>query len=138
MSCPQGFEWDKRHQGTGGVPTLPRLEPDKAAGLRKAQEIAGKADITAADMRNGMEALVVDAARLEALGMAGFGPTVEVTCANHGGSGAALVQQWDAAAKKWNAITDFIPSDRELVTRLAMEDSEAFAKENNITQRECK
>ncbi|MCB1387228.1 MAG: ABC transporter substrate-binding protein [Nitratireductor sp.] len=104
---------------------------------RKAQELSGKADITAADMRNGMEALVVDDARLEALGMPNFGPTVEVSCANHGGTGAALVQQWDASAKAWKAVTDFMPADRELVTKLAMEDSEAFAKENNITPREC-
>ncbi|MGE0846463.1 MAG: ABC transporter substrate-binding protein [Flavobacteriaceae bacterium] len=104
---------------------------------KKAQEISGKKDITAADMRDGMEALSVTDATLESLGMPKFGPTVEVSCANHGGSGAALVQQWDAKAKKWNAITDFIPSNRDLVTKLAMEDSEAYAKENNITPREC-
>ena len=105
---------------------------------RKAQEIHGVAQINGAQMRDGMEALNIDEARLEALGMAGFGPTVQVTCENHGGSGAALVQQWDATAKVWKAITGFMPSDRELVTRLAMEDSEAYAKENNITPRECK
>ena len=105
---------------------------------RKAQEMSGTMDINAAQMRDGMENLNVDAARLEELGMAGFGPAVSVSCANHGGSGEALVQQWDAGAKQWKAITEFMPADRELVTRLAMEDSEAFAKENNITPRECK
>ena len=30
-----------------------------------------------------------------------------------------------------------MPSDRELVTKLAMEDSEAFAAENNIEPRAC-
>ena len=104
---------------------------------KKAQELAGHADINAAEMRDGMEALDVTDATLEALGMPGFGPTVSVDCANHGGSGAALVQQWDASAKTWNAVTEFMPSDRELVTRLAMEDSEAFAAENNIEQRAC-
>ena len=54
---------------------------------------------------DGMEALDVTDATLEALGMPGFGPTVSVDCANHGGSGAALVQQWDASAKTWNAVT---------------------------------
>jgi branched-chain amino acid transport system substrate-binding protein len=104
---------------------------------KKAQEISGKNDITAADMRDGMEALEVTSATMEALGMPGFGPEVHVSCANHGGSGAALVQQWDAKAKKWNAITDYIQSNRDLVTKLAMEDSEAFAKENTITPRSC-
>ena len=108
-----------------------------AEAAKKAQEMSGNADITAAEMRDGMEALNVSAARMEELGMANFGPAVEVTCANHGGSGAALVQQWDAAAKKWNAVTDFIDSDRELVSKLAMEDSTAFAQENGITSREC-
>ncbi|MFZ2100802.1 MAG: ABC transporter substrate-binding protein [Oricola sp.] len=104
---------------------------------KKAQEMSGHADITAAEMRDGMEALEVTDATMEALGMPKFGPEVQVTCANHGGSGSALVQQWDAAAKKWNAITDYIPSNRDLVTALAIEDSEAFAKENNIEQRSC-
>ncbi|MCO5135156.1 MAG: hypothetical protein M9908_12595 [Phyllobacteriaceae bacterium] len=88
---------------------------------RNAQEISGVKDINAAQMREGMESLNVDDARLEALGMAGFGPTVSVSCENHGGSGAALVQQWDAGAKKWNAITEFLPADRDLVSKLAME-----------------
>jgi branched-chain amino acid transport system substrate-binding protein len=108
-----------------------------AEAAKKAQEMSGNADITAAEMRDGMEALNVSAARMEELGMPNFGPAVEVTCANHGGSGAALVQQWDAAAKTWNAVSDLIPSDRELVTQLAMEDSTAYAQENGITPREC-
>ena len=54
---------------------------------RNAQEIHGTPDITPAMMRDGMEALKIDAARLEELGMTGFGPELEVTCANHGGPG---------------------------------------------------
>ena len=104
---------------------------------RKAQELTGKTEITAADMREGMEHLDVSDDRMAELGMPGFGPAVSVSCANHGGSGAALVQQWDASAKKWNAITDFIPSNRDLVTKLALEDAAAFAAENNITPRAC-
>jgi branched-chain amino acid transport system substrate-binding protein len=104
---------------------------------KKAQELAGKNDINAAEMRDGMENLQVTAATMEALGMPNFGPEVNVTCENHGGSGAALVQQWDASAKVWKAITDFLPSDRELVTSLVLEDAEAFAKENNIEKRAC-
>ena len=47
----------------------------------------------------------------------------------------ALVQQWDAKAKKWNAITDLIQSDRGLINPIIMEDSMAYAKENKIEMR---
>jgi branched-chain amino acid transport system substrate-binding protein len=104
---------------------------------KKAQELSGHKDITAAEMRDGMEALQVTKATMEALGMANFGPEVNVSCANHGGSGSALVQQWDAKAKKWSIISDLIEADREVVDALIKEDSEAYAKENNITAQAC-
>ncbi len=104
---------------------------------RKAQEIAGKPDITAADMRNGMEALVIDQARMTELGLPGFGPEINVTCASHGGPGLGAIQQWDAAAKTWSLVSDFGPADRDVLDPLIAEDSEAFAKENNITPRPC-
>ena len=52
-----------------------------------------------------------------------------------GGSGLGAVQQWDASAKTWNLITDFIEPDMEMIAPLIKEDSEAFAKENNIAMR---
>ncbi len=105
---------------------------------KKAQEISGKKDITAADMRNGMEALVINADIMTKAGLPDFGPEFSVTCANHGGSGLGKVQQWDAAAKKWTVITDWIAADREVVDPLIAADSEAYAKEASITPRECK
>ncbi|MCB1455650.1 MAG: ABC transporter substrate-binding protein [Nitratireductor sp.] len=104
---------------------------------RKAQEIAGKPDITAADMRAGMEALKIDQARMTELGLPGFGPEINVTCANHGGPGLGAIQQWDAAAKTWSLVSDFGPADRDVLDPLIEEDSAAFAKENNITPRAC-
>ena len=103
----------------------------------KAQEIAGKPDITAADMRAGMEALKIDQARMTELGLPGFGPEINVTCANHGGPGLGAIQQWDAAAKTWSLVSDFGPADRDVLDPLIEEDSAAFAKENNITPRAC-
>ena len=43
-----------------------------------------------------------------------------------------MVQRWDASADRWNLISDWIQSDRELVGRLAAEDAAAYAAENNI------
>ncbi len=108
-----------------------------AEATRKAQELSGKAQITAADMRDGMEALEITEERMAELGMPNFGPSFKVSCANHGGPGTGAVQQWDAAAKEWKLISDFGPSDMDVIQPLIDEDSMAYAKENNITPREC-
>jgi branched-chain amino acid transport system substrate-binding protein len=101
---------------------------------KTAQEIHGTADITPAMMRDGMEALVIDEAKMTALGMPNFGPSFSVSCENHGGPGLGAVQQWDASAKSWSLITDFGPSDMDVIGKLIAEDSAAFAAENNITE----
>ncbi|WP_423906885.1 ABC transporter substrate-binding protein [Candidatus Spongiihabitans sp.] len=102
-----------------------------------AQKMHGVADITSAQMRDGMEALKIDQARMAELGLANFGPEINVTCENHGGPGLGAIQQWDAAAKSWSLITDFTGADREVVDALIMEDSAAYAAENNISERDC-
>ena len=104
----------------------------------KAQELSGKADINAADMRNGMEALEITEERMIELGMPNFGPSFKVSCANHGGPGTGAIAQWDAAAKTWSLITDFQGSDAEVIAPLIEEDSMAYAAENNIELRDCK
>jgi branched-chain amino acid transport system substrate-binding protein len=108
-----------------------------AEAVRKAQEIHGVAQIDAAMMRDGMEALEVSAARMEELGLPGFAPELVVTCENHSGPGMALVQQWDATAQVWNPITDYISSDRAVIEPLIAEDAAAFAAEAGITPRSC-
>jgi branched-chain amino acid transport system substrate-binding protein len=101
---------------------------------KTAQEMHGTANITPAMMRDGMENLVIDEAKMAALGMPNFGPSFSVSCENHGGPGLGVVQQWDAAAKSWSLITDFGPSDMDVIGALIAEDSAAFAAENNITE----
>ncbi|WP_380055607.1 ABC transporter substrate-binding protein [Falsihalocynthiibacter sp. SS001] len=100
-----------------------------------AQKIAGKSDIDAADMLKGMESLQITEERMIELGMPNFGPSFEVTCENHGGPGLGAIQQWDAAAKEWSLISDFAPSDSEILDKLIEEDSMAYAAENNIEVR---
>ncbi|GFE66336.1 ABC transporter substrate-binding protein [Litoreibacter roseus] len=104
-----------------------------AEAIRKAQEIHGVDDITPQQMRDGMEALEITDARMEELGMPGVGPVFSVSCEDHGGSGKGLVQQWNAEAKTWEVLTDFIEPDEEIIAPLVKADSEAFAAENNIT-----
>ncbi|MGC9420391.1 MAG: ABC transporter substrate-binding protein [Rhodovulum sp.] len=102
---------------------------------KTAQEIHGTPDITAAMMRDGMEALVMDAAKMEALGAPGIGPEFGVSCADHGGSGMGIVQQWKASEGKWVALTDYIMPDDEVIAPLVEEDSMAYASENNLSLR---
>ena len=104
-----------------------------AEAIAKAQEIHGVADVTPAMVRDGMEALEITEARMEELGMGGVGPAFSVSCQNHGGNGLGIVQQWDASAGVWNALTDYIEPNNDVTVPLIKEDSMAFASENNIT-----
>ena len=104
---------------------------------KTAQKIHGTARITPAMMRDGMEALEITSETLADLGLPNFGPPFKVTCENHGGSGLALVQQWDAKAGKWNVVSDYIAPDLDVIQPLIEEDSMAYAKENGIELR-CK
>jgi len=106
-----------------------------AEAAKKAQEIHGTAQITPAMMRDGMEALEITEEGMTALGLPNFGPSFAVSCENHGGPGLGGITQWNAADKKWNLISDFGPSDMDVILPLITADSEAFAAENNIEQR---
>ncbi|MEM7497816.1 MAG: ABC transporter substrate-binding protein [Pseudomonadota bacterium] len=103
----------------------------------KAQEMHGTADITPAMMRDGMENLEITEATLEAMGVPGFMPTFQVSCANHGPPGLGAIQQWNAETKEWSLITDFIAADRSVVDPLIAEDSAAYAAEAGIEPRAC-
>ncbi len=103
-----------------------------AEAVKKAQAIHGTKDINAAMMRDGMEALEINQDIMTANGMPNFGPSFKVSCENHGGPGTVGVQQWDAKAGKWNLISDFKPTDGEVIGKLIEEDSMKYAAENNI------
>jgi len=103
--------------------------------VKDAQAATGVSAITAADMRDAMEALEITGAEMEAAGLPDFGPEFSVSCENHGGDGMAAVAQWDATAQQWNLITDFIASDASVVGPLIEADSAAYAAENNIEER---
>jgi len=103
--------------------------------IRKAQEMFGVTDITPAQMRDGMEALEITEELMAARGLPDFGPEFSVSCENHGGSGLAKIQQWDAASKTWTLVTDWIAADRSIVDPLIAEDSAAYAAEAAIVER---
>ena len=106
-----------------------------AEAIKKAQELAGTAAITPTQLRDGFEALDITEARMTELGLPGFGQPIKLSCENHGGDGHARIQQWDATAKEWKNVTDFMAPDASVLDPLILADSDAYAKENNITPR---
>ncbi len=106
-----------------------------AEAAKTAQEIHGTAQINAAQMRDGMEALEITEEKMAALGMPNFGPAFSVTCENHGGSGRAKIQQWDADTQTWTILTDWIDSDRSVIDPLIAADSAAYAAEAGVEER---
>ncbi|RLA37710.1 MAG: ABC transporter permease [Gammaproteobacteria bacterium] len=105
--------------------------------IRNAMKIHGTKDVTGEMVRDGFETLKVDEARLAELGMKDFTYGIQITCENHEGPGKVAVQQWDAKAKKWSMVSKFYEPLRDITGPLIAEDSAAFAKENNITPRDC-
>ncbi|MYM55676.1 ABC transporter substrate-binding protein [Thalassovita mangrovi] len=104
-----------------------------AEAAKTAQKIHGTSAITPAMMRDGMENLEMTEGKMTALGLPNFGPSFKVSCENHGGDGFGAVTQWDAKAGEWKMITDYMQSDQDVLAPLVAADSEAYAKENNIT-----
>ena len=103
-----------------------------AEAAKTAQEIHGVSKITPSQMRDGMEALEITEAKMAALGLPNFGPEFKVSCENHGGNGFVAVTQWNAKAKEWKLITEFVQSDQDIIQPLIDEDSNAYAAENKI------
>jgi len=103
--------------------------------IRKAQEKYGKKPLTGEQVRWGIENLQISEARLKELGAANFMQPLKVTCADHEGGGAVKFQQWDG--NKWIVITDWIQPDKELVRGMVEQSAAAYAKEKNITPRDC-
>ena len=103
-----------------------------AEAIKTAQDMHGTAAINSAQMRDGMENLEMTSAKMEAIGLPGFGPEFKVSCENHGGNGVGAVSQWDAAAGEFKLITEYYQSDQDVIMPLVEEDSAAFASENGI------
>nr|WP_170807160.1 ABC transporter substrate-binding protein [uncultured Ruegeria sp.] len=106
-----------------------------AEAIKDAQEANGTGDVTPGMVRDAMENLNITEERMAALGMPNFGPTFQVSCDNHGGPGLIGVSQWDAGTKTWSLISDFKPTDGEVIGALVAEDSNAYAAENNVAAR---
>jgi branched-chain amino acid transport system substrate-binding protein len=107
-----------------------------AEAIRTAQAKFGKGKVvTSEQIRWGIENLNITEARLKELGATGFMQALKVSCADHEGGGAVKFQQWDG--KQWKVITDWIQPDKELVRGMIEQSAAAYAKEKNLTPRDC-
>jgi branched-chain amino acid transport system substrate-binding protein len=106
------------------------------AGIVAAQEKFGVKSVTGEQLRWAMENLKMDAAMNAKMGIAGMGPEISPTCADHIGGGSFYIQQWDG--KKWNLLTDQITPMNDLVIP-AMEASAAnYLKDKGVEAVSCK
>ncbi|MDF2141136.1 ABC transporter substrate-binding protein [Paenirhodobacter sp. CAU 1674] len=103
--------------------------------IREAQTMAGHSAVTPEEVRDGFEHLNLTEERLTELGLPGFAQPIAATCEDHGGPGSAIMLQWDAVAKTWGPVSDWITADADVIDPLIAEDSAAFAAESGIAER---
>lgn len=102
--------------------------------IRTAQARFGNRPITGAEGQWGLEHLVLDEARLKAIGAEGLVQPLRLSVKDHEGGGAGKVLQWDgsqwvAASKGW------VPSDRDLLLPVIYARAAAYAREKGIVPR---
>ena len=100
-----------------------------AEGIRNAQKITGKKEVTGEDVRRGLETMNIDDARLAELGMKGFTGPFKLTCADHNSHRALFVQRWNG--KAYEKVSDLISPDASKVQPLLEADAKAYAEKNN-------
>ncbi|WP_246251635.1 ABC transporter substrate-binding protein [Parasulfitobacter algicola] len=105
--------------------------------IRLAMEIHDTTDVTRSMVRDGFEQLKMDEAKFEELGMEGFIPGVEISCANHAGEGLVSVKQWDSFTRRWVQLTDYYQPDAALIDPQVAAASEAFASSVGMNRKGC-
>ncbi|RTL61734.1 MAG: ABC transporter permease [Hyphomicrobiales bacterium] len=103
--------------------------------IRTAQKKYGNKPLTGEQVRWGFEHLDLTADRIKELGFEGLLKPLKFTCQDHQGADEARVHQWDG--KEWKIISDFYKADAEMQDRLVKASAAQYAKEKNITPRDC-
>ena len=103
--------------------------------IRTAQKKFGNKPLTGEQIRWGVENLNLDEARIKEMGLEGALRPIKITCDDHEGARWARVQQWDG--KEWKVISDWYQADDGLLKPMVKDAAEKYAKEKNITPRDC-
>src|SRR5437588_5557461 len=103
--------------------------------IATAQGKFGKKPLKGEDVQWGYEHLNITPDKIKELHADGLMVPIQLSCANHEGDGKVRIQQWDG--KNWRFVSDWIQPDREMLSAMYKESAEAYAKEKNITPRDC-
>jgi len=103
--------------------------------IRTAQERFGKKPLTGEQVRWGLENLNLTADRIKALGFEGVLRPIKASCSDHEGARVGRVQTWDG--KNWKITSDWITADDSVLVPMVRASAAAYAKEKNITPRDC-
>ena len=103
--------------------------------IRTAQGEFGEKPLTGEEVRWGLENLDISEQRLAEMGMEGFMPPIRISCEDHEGNHPVRVQQWDI--ENWSFVSDWIQPMKDVVRPLIEESAAAYAKEKDITPRDC-
>jgi len=104
--------------------------------IRTAQVKFGKKPLIGEQIRWGLENLNLDQKRINQLGIAGMLQPLKVTCNDHEGDRHARIHQWDGS--KWNFVSGWIEGDNAVLRPMVDEAAARYAKEKNLTRRDCK
>jgi len=103
--------------------------------IRTAQAHFGKGVMTGDQVRWGAEHLNIDNARIKQLGVAGMMQPVHTSCADHGGSHAALIHTWDG--EHWSYTSGLYHADYKLLRPMVEASARKYAQEKGITPVDC-
>jgi branched-chain amino acid transport system substrate-binding protein len=104
-------------------------------GIRVAQKKFGNKPLTGEQIRWGLENIDITPARIAELGAEGLIAPMKISCENHGGHGLVRIQQWDGA--HWKYTSDWIEPHHDMLDPMYKDSALAYAKEKNITPRDC-
>ena len=103
--------------------------------IRTAQEKHGKKPLTGEQIQWGFEHLDLTADKLKKLGFEGMLKPLKFSCQDHQGADQARLHQWDG--KEWKIISDYYTADQSILAPMVKEFAAKYAKEKNITPRDC-
>ena len=104
--------------------------------IRTAQEKFGKGKaLTPEQVRWGFENLNLSQQRIDELGFGGILRPIKTSCADHTGGDWARIAQWNGS--KFEVKSDWYQADPSVVGPLVKEAAGKYAKEKNVTPRNC-
>ena len=100
-----------------------------AEGIRVAQEMHGTAEISPAQLRDGLAGLNFTQARIDELGLTGMMAPFSTSCADHTGHSGGWMIEWDGS--KFVQASDLLSADRGAIEPLEAEKAAEYAGANS-------